>query len=82
MEGDIDNDICKICGCKLYARDSLEAGYCGTCAGRYEDARKVWEEKGLAKFCRNCGCMLHCEKSIEEGICIVCRMRQTSTKKV
>lgn len=70
-------DICKKCGIKLYASNSLEAGYCSVCAGMYEDARKVWEEKGLAKFCRSCGSMIHYKESIETGMCSVCRLTKT-----
>ncbi len=73
---------CKRCGCKLYADDSKKAGYCGTCASQDENARKAWEEKGLAKFCSKCGQMLHTESSIITEICTLCRVFKTEKKEI
>lgn len=64
--------MCKRCGCNLYSSDGVKAGYCTDCANHYKDAKKAWEDKGLAKFC-SCGQMLHSQDSIEAGRCITCR---------
>jgi len=64
---------CKRCRSKIYSRDSIEAGYCAVCANHNKDARKAWEDKGLAKFCQ-CGQMLHSPDSIKSGKCTACRM--------
>lgn len=66
-------DKCKRCGCKLYADDSIKAGYCGTCASQDEKAREAWKEKCPAKFCSKCGQMLYAEESINAGKCELCR---------
>lgn len=63
---------CKKCGCSLYARDSIDAGYCTSCASHDNDARKAWEDKGLATFCSECGTMLIANESIESGKCSAC----------
>lgn len=64
---------CKKCGCKLYSQDSMETGYCYMCACHDKDAKKAYEDRGLAKFC-SCGQMLHAHDSIESGKCAPCQM--------
>ncbi len=68
-----DEKKCKRCGCKIYSSDSIDAGYCIRCANENKDARKAWEDKGLAKFC-SCGQMLHAPDSIEKGKCSSCQI--------
>lgn len=65
--------ICKRCECKIYSQGSVEAGYCIDCANHNKDARKAWEDKGLAKFC-SCGQMLHSPDGINSGKCDACRI--------
>lgn len=65
---------CKRCGCKIYSQDSIEAEYCIDCANHNKDARKAWEDKGLAKFCSSCGQMLHAQDSIKIGKCASCQI--------
>jgi DNA-directed RNA polymerase subunit M/transcription elongation factor TFIIS len=64
---------CKRCGSALYADNSIEVGYCMECANINKDARRAWEDKGLAKFCSSCGQMLYAQNSIEKGKCTPCR---------
>lgn len=70
---EIEEKKCKRCGCKVYSSDSIEAGYCIDCANQNKDARKVWEDKGLAKFC-SCGQILHSSDSIKIGKCSSCQI--------
>lgn len=70
---EIEEKKCKKCGSKIYSQDSIKAGYCIDCANHNNDARKAWEDKGLAKFC-SCGQMLHSPDSIKIGKCSSCQI--------
>lgn len=74
-EKSVENEKkCMRCGCGLFSRDGIKTGYCQDCANHDKDARKAWEDKGLAKFCSVCGLMLHDKRSIDTGKCTICRM--------